>query len=79
MKTRVMRVLNVPGRVLLGPKKLLSGYARIVAQKDGSGRIESFDLASRTWLLAPESVTFSEIWSAPAVPILLWARIGEEF
>lgn len=52
-------------RVLVGPKNVNGGYVRIVAQKDGSGRIESFNLASRQWLLAPDSVTFGEVWSAP--------------
>ncbi len=78
MKTKVSNVTNVPGRVLIGPKKLQGGYARIVAQRDGSGRIEKYDLATRTWLLAPESMAFSEVWSAPTVPTLLWARICEE-
>lgn len=75
MKAQMMHVENVPGRVLVGPKKLRSCYARIVSQKDGSGRIEEFDLASRTWSEAHESVTFSEVWSAPSVPTLQWADI----
>lgn len=78
MKIKIMHVENAPGRVLIGPKQLLGGYARIVAEKDGSGRIERFDPASRTWFLAPESVTFSQVWSAPSVPPLLWARIGDK-
>jgi len=78
MMTKITNIANAPGRVLIGPKKVHSGYARIVSQRDGSGRIERFDLASRTWFLAPESVTFSEIWSAPSVPTLLWARIGDK-
>jgi hypothetical protein len=57
--------------VLVGPKKLRLGYARIVSTKDGSGRIESFDSVSRTWIPAPESITFSEVWSAPAASILI--------
>ena len=71
-------MLNVPGRVLLGPRKLLGGYARIIALKDGSGRIEIFDAACRTWMLAPESVTFGDIWSAPSVPALQWAMVGDK-
>lgn len=78
MKTSIKSIVNSAGRVLIGPKKVRSGYARIVAQKDGSGCIESFDSISRTWSLAPESVTFSEVWSAPAVPDLLWAQIGDK-
>ena len=68
----------IAGRVLVGPKKVRGGYARIVAHKDGSGSIESYDLASRTWSLAPESVTFGEVWGAPSVSVLLWERIGDK-
>jgi len=71
MKAQLMHVDNVAGRVLVGPKKLRSCYARIVSLKDGSGRIEKFDLASRTWFEAPETITFSEVWSAPSVATLL--------
>lgn len=67
----------VSGRVLVGPKVLGKGYARIVALKDGSGRIESFDLATRKWLVAPNSVTFTDVWSAPAVPFDLLSGIAE--
>lgn len=63
-------------RVLVGPRNVHGGYARIVAQKDGSGRIESFNLASKTWFLAPGSVTFWDVWSAP--PIALQATIIDE-
>lgn len=66
-----------PGRVLVGPKVLGKGYARIVSVKDGSGRIESFDLATRKWLVAPNSVTFAEVWSAPAVPINVLPGLAE--
>jgi hypothetical protein len=66
-----MLVEKRSGRVLVGPKKLHEGYARIVSNRDGSGRIESFDPVSRTWIPAPESITFSEIWSAPAASILI--------
>ena len=68
MKTQTMRLVNEPGRVLVGPKRLKSGYARIVSTRDGSGLIQCFDSNSRTWYPAPESVTFSEVWSAPAAP-----------
>jgi len=69
MKAQMMHVETTPGRVLVGPKKLASGYARIVSLKDGSGRIEKFDRESGVWLLAPEHVTFSEVWSAPPAPM----------
>lgn len=76
MKAQMMHVENAVGRVLVGPKKLRGCYARIVSQRDGSGRIEKYDLVSRLWSEAPESVTFSDVWSAPAVEGLLWADIG---
>jgi hypothetical protein len=60
-----MHVEKGAGRVLVGPKKLKSGYARIVSNRDGSGRIESFNPASGTWCPAPESVSFTEVWCAP--------------
>ena len=69
---------NIAGRVLLGPKAVHGGYARIVAQKDGSGCIESFNPVSRTWFAAPLSVTFAEVWGAPLVAPELWARIGDK-
>ena len=64
-----MRVAKDAGRVLVGPKKLTSGYARIVANRDGSGRIESFDPVSSTWCPAPENLSFTEVWSAPPAGI----------
>jgi hypothetical protein len=66
----------VPVRVMLGPKQVDGGYVRIVAQKDGSGLIESFDTASKTWSEAAQEVTFAVVWSAPAIAPELWARIG---
>ncbi|HET9404000.1 MAG TPA: hypothetical protein VFO57_05430 [Burkholderiales bacterium] len=71
MKAQLMHVDNGAGRVVVGPKKLKSCYVRIVSLKDGSGRIERFDLVSRTWLEAPATITFSEVWSAPSASALL--------
>jgi hypothetical protein len=73
MKAPRTRTENIAGRVVVGPKKLRDGYARIVSQKDGSGRIEKLDVATGTWLDAHDGVTFSEVWSAPAAPISPWA------
>jgi hypothetical protein len=75
MKAQRMRAENVAGRVVVGPKKLRNGYARIVSQKDGSGRIEKLDTATGTWRDADEGITFSEVWSAPAAPVSPWAGI----
>ena len=66
---RRMQVEKQAGRVLIGPKKLGQGYARIVADKDGSGRIEIFDIVSKTWIPASHSITFSDVWSAPPAPM----------
>jgi hypothetical protein len=70
VKTQMMHVAKDPGRVLVGPKKLGRSYARIVAGKDGSGRIETFDSVSGTWSPAPENITFSEVWSAPSAGLV---------
>ena len=70
--------VNLAGRVLVGPKALQDGYVRIVAQKDGSGCIESFNIASRKWFAAPLDVTFGKVWGAPLVAPDLWARIGDK-
>lgn len=78
MKTNVMGKVLVAGRVLLGPKRVQTGYARIVALKDGSGCIECFDPVSRTWLSAPQSVTFDEVWGAPAASPEPWVRHADK-
>jgi hypothetical protein len=76
VKKLIAKMERIAGRVVLGPKKVGNGYARIVSETDGCGRIESFDVDSRTWHPASEAVTFSEVWSAPAVAPLTWQRIG---
>ena len=53
------------GRVVLGPRRVGRQYARIVAHRDGSGRIELDDAVSGLWSDALEQCSFSEIWSAP--------------
>ena len=70
-KAQMMRVENGPGRVVMGPKRLRSCFARIVSLKDGSGCIERYDPRTGTWSPAPESITFGEIWSAPYAPGLV--------
>jgi len=78
VKVNVVGKVLRAGRVLLGPKKVRAGYARIVALKDGSGCIECFDLVSRTWSLAPQSQTFDEVWRAPAESPEPWARHSDK-
>jgi len=70
-QTQTMRVENGPGRVLVGPKRLRDCYARIVSLKDGSGSIECYEPRSGAWIPAQDSITFSEIWSAPSAPPLV--------
>ena len=77
MKAQMMHVENFVGRVLVGPKKLRSCYARIVSLRDGSGCIERYDPRSGTWSPAHESITFSEVWSAPHAPALMMAHADE--
>jgi hypothetical protein len=76
MKPEMMRVDTLAGRVLVGPKKLRNSYVRIVSHKDGSGCIEKYDIASGSWSPAPESVTFSDVWSAPSVSAMAWAEFA---
>ncbi len=78
MKAQMMHVETAPGRVLVGPKKLGGGYVRIISLKDGTGRIEKLDLKAGAWLPAPESVTFSEVWSAPPAPMLALTGFTEK-
>ena len=61
----------IAGKVVIGPKIVADGYYRIVSRRDRSGQIEKYDPQSRSWSLAPESVSFDQIWSAPPVSQLL--------
>ena len=76
MITKVICPTAMAGRVIVGPSKVRRNYFRIVSERGGSGRIEKFDLVSGTWLAAPESVTFNDVWSAPVVPAVAWSRIS---
>jgi hypothetical protein len=62
----IVKPLKVAGRVVIGPRQVQNGYARIVACEDGSGRIELYDAAERRWCEASGNCSFSELWSAPA-------------
>ena len=59
------------GRIVLGPREVRGRYVRIVAQADGSGRIEIYDVDSASWSDAVEQCTFSDVWSAPALTMSL--------
>ena len=67
MQKTMARPNKTAGRVVLGPRPVSSGYARIVARADGSGRIELWDTKTHAWSEALERCTFDDIWSAPAV------------
>ncbi len=67
MKIAITGKVLVPGRVLIGPKEVGSGYARIVALKDGSGCIECFDTITGKWAEAPIEMTFNEVWQGITV------------
>jgi len=71
----VAKRMIAAGRVVLGPKKIKGGYARIVSQSDGSGRIETFDPGSRSWQVAEEDVSFATVWAAPVVSALLLEQL----
>jgi hypothetical protein len=74
----VTRRVIAAGRVVLGPKKIKGGYARIVSQSDGSGRIETFDVNSRSWHMAEETVSFATVWAAPLVSALVVEQLTAE-
>ncbi|MDB5904939.1 MAG: hypothetical protein JWM26_3817 [Betaproteobacteria bacterium] len=67
MQSTMAHPNKTAGRVVLGPRQVRSGYARIVAISDGSGRIEIFDSKSGSWCDAVGECTFGEIWSASPV------------
>ena len=67
MQSMMAHPNKTAGRVVLGPRQVRSGYARIVAISDGSGRIEIFDSKSGAWCDAVGECTFGEIWSASPV------------
>lgn len=79
MKISATNIAKTDGRVLVGPKKVRGGYARIVSCKDGSGCIESFDRTSGNWAAAEHSLTFDEVWSALPVTSEDLADIGGNF
>ena len=58
---------KIVGRIVLGPRQVACGFARIVARADGSGRIELFDQKAGGWRDASGGCTFSEIWSATPI------------
>ena len=67
MQTTMAHPNKSAGRVVLGPRQVRNGYARIVAIADGSGRIEMFDAKAGAWRDAVGACSFTELWSASPV------------
>jgi hypothetical protein len=82
MSMTVARPVKKAGRVVVGPRQVQKGYARIVGCEDGSGRIELYDTATRLWVDASNECTFSELWSAPQVSEAFandaWLKVEKE-
>ncbi|MEN3352537.1 MAG: hypothetical protein V7640_695 [Betaproteobacteria bacterium] len=67
MNTNITHPSKTVGRIVLGPRQVRNGYARIVATANGSGRIELLNSQSGAWCDADGGCTFSELWSAPPI------------
>jgi hypothetical protein len=67
VRTTLMQPVRTLGRIVVGPRQVRNGYARIVAAANGAGRIELYDVGSGAWTDAHDSCTFDEVWSGPAV------------
>ena len=76
MQATLAKPSRTVGRIVLGPREVRGRYVRIVAQADGSGRIEVYDTQSASWGEAIEECTFSDVWSAPALTMSLIAGIA---
>ena len=71
MQVTLAKPVRTVGRIVLGPREVRGRYVRIVAQADGSGRIEIYDVDSGSWSDAVEQCSFSDVWSAPALTMSL--------
>ena len=71
MQVTLAKPVRTVGRIVLGPREVRGRYVRIVAQADGSGRIEMYDVDSASWSDAVEQCSFSDVWSAPALTMSL--------
>ena len=71
VKTIIARPLKIAGRVVLGPRLVGKQYARIVALANGAGRIEIYDSAAEAWRPAPDTCSFTLLWSAAPAPLTL--------
>ena len=67
MATTLMQPVRTLGRIVVGPRQVRNGFARIVAAANGAGRIELYDASAGAWADANDTCTFDEVWNGPAV------------
>jgi hypothetical protein len=63
-------------KILIVPCETDFGIARLVELSDGSGRVEVFDEASKSWGPSPKGLTLGEISAGKPVSAALAARLG---
>ena len=63
MSKTIARPNKQVGRVILGPRQVAKGCARIVACENGDGLIELYNPATGLWCDGSAECTFSELWS----------------
>ena len=78
MPATVEKSIKVTGRVVLGPRRVGAKYARIVALVDGSGLIQIYDAATRSWSAAGDACSFGDLWSADPAPVAIALAGGSE-
>jgi hypothetical protein len=74
MQATIARPLKIAGRVVLGPRLVGEQYARIIALANGAGRIEIYDGVAEAWCPAPDTCSFTMLWSAAPAPLTFTAR-----
>jgi hypothetical protein len=67
LHAQITHPIKHTGRIVLGPRQVRNGYARIVATADGGGRIEMFDAKSGAWCEASAECTFGDLWSGTPI------------
>lgn len=76
MTATIAKPLKIAGRVVLGPRLVGMHYARIIALANGAGRIEIYDSATDRWCPAPDTCSFTLLWSAAPAPLTFAAPIS---
>src|SRR2546426_1059504 len=62
--------------VVIAPSETDFGIARLVELTDGSGRVEVFDEASKSWKPSPKGLTVGDVSDGKPVSDALAARLG---